>query len=427
MISTKSVNFQKKYELPEGTSILESQVAGHPFDVEKNTISMLKSDNGHVLKPVSKILLGKREIEFYENLQNASDDISSQLLRFIPNYYGTRELEITEKSTTFLELADITKGMSEPCVMDIKIGKRTWDPLAGEEKQIAEGKKYVESRRAYGFCIPGFQVYRLSDGQLRKFGKDYGKQLNEKSVIEALELFLNISTGNLPNRDLILKLLSFLWKILAFFRAQKKYRFYSSSLLIAYDAMKLRQLTRLNGHQNESSLPSMNRSNTFSHSLNSVDIQSQPVVIENGIKGLFKSASPTFLKRAIHNRTLDRFQTLKRSLSSHEITKKEIDKQQTTATSTPIVNFEENRLFRTHSYTHNFDNDIKEMKEDYATILAELCGKSKEQQNWVRINMIDFTHVFPADDDDFDHNYLEGLESLIKLLERFLARVIKRN
>lgn len=192
--------------------------------------------------------------------------------------------------------------------------------------------------------------------------------------------------------------------------------------------MKLRQLTRLNGHQNESSLTSMNRSNTFSHSLNSVDIQSQPVVIENGIKGLFKSASPTFLKRAIHNRTLDRFQTLKRSLSSHEITKKEIDKQQTTtATSTPIVNFEQNRLFRTHSYTHNFDNDIKEMKEDYATILAELSGKSKEQQNWVRINMIDFTHVFPAEDDDFDHNYLEGLESLIKLLERFLARVIKRN
>lgn len=58
---------------------------------------MLKSDNGHVLKPVSKILLGKREIDFYENLQNSSDDISSQLLRFIPNYYGTRELEIHEK------------------------------------------------------------------------------------------------------------------------------------------------------------------------------------------------------------------------------------------------------------------------------------------------------------------------------------------
>lgn len=38
MISSKSVTFNK-YELPEGTSILESQVAGHPFDVEKNTIS----------------------------------------------------------------------------------------------------------------------------------------------------------------------------------------------------------------------------------------------------------------------------------------------------------------------------------------------------------------------------------------------------
>lgn len=91
--------------------------------------------------------------------------------------------------TTFLELGDITKGMSEPCVMDIKIGKRTWDPLAGEEKKLAEGKKYLESRRAYGFCIPGFQVYRLSDAQLKKFGKDYGKQLNEKSVVEGTVIY----------------------------------------------------------------------------------------------------------------------------------------------------------------------------------------------------------------------------------------------
>lgn len=35
MISTDSVIINN-YELPEGTSILESQVAGHPLDVNRN-------------------------------------------------------------------------------------------------------------------------------------------------------------------------------------------------------------------------------------------------------------------------------------------------------------------------------------------------------------------------------------------------------
>lgn len=28
--------------------------------------------------------------------------------------------------------------MTEPCIMDIKMGKRTWDPLASEEKMMEE-------------------------------------------------------------------------------------------------------------------------------------------------------------------------------------------------------------------------------------------------------------------------------------------------
>lgn len=28
--------------------------------------------------------------------------------------------------------------MTEPCVIDIKIGKRTWDPLATEDKILTE-------------------------------------------------------------------------------------------------------------------------------------------------------------------------------------------------------------------------------------------------------------------------------------------------
>lgn len=83
-------------------------------------------------------------------------------------------------------MKDITDGMAEPCVMDIKIGKRTWDPLACSEKREKEELKYAESKRTYGFCITGFQVYCASSGQLRKFGKHYGKTLDAKGVVEGI-------------------------------------------------------------------------------------------------------------------------------------------------------------------------------------------------------------------------------------------------
>lgn len=59
------------------------------------------------------------------------------------------------------------------------------------------------------------------------------------------------------------------------------------------------------------------------------------------------------------------------------------------------------------------------MKEDYSTILQELSTAGSE--DWVRMNMIDFTHTFPAEDNDaLDLNYLEGIENLVKILESFL-------
>lgn len=95
---------------------------------------------------------------------------------FISNMIGTK----------FLALKDITEGMAEPCVMDIKIGRRTWDPLATPEKRATEELKYAESKRAYGFCITGFQVYCVATGRLKKFDKDYGKKLDAKGIVEGI-------------------------------------------------------------------------------------------------------------------------------------------------------------------------------------------------------------------------------------------------
>lgn len=83
-------------------------------------------------------------------------------------------------------LKNITKGMAEPCVIDIKIGSRTWDPLATPEKRRTEELKYAESKRTYGFCITGYQVYSVLSGRLRKYDRDYGKQLGVKGVVEGI-------------------------------------------------------------------------------------------------------------------------------------------------------------------------------------------------------------------------------------------------
>ena len=38
----------------------------------------------------------------------------------------------------FLKLKDVTEGYLKPCVMDVKIGKQTWEPNATLEKRKAE-------------------------------------------------------------------------------------------------------------------------------------------------------------------------------------------------------------------------------------------------------------------------------------------------
>lgn len=124
-------------QLPEGVSHLESQVAGHTF--EQNNIGMLKDhDDGSILKPAGKILCGAREIKFYEEVETSMDPTIQFLRELIPEYRGTKKIIVNKREVQFIKLGDITHGMYEPCVLDIKIGKRTWDPLATPDKIAAE-------------------------------------------------------------------------------------------------------------------------------------------------------------------------------------------------------------------------------------------------------------------------------------------------
>lgn len=89
---------------------------------------------GTILKPITKPKCGEREINFYEEIAKATDKTRKELLEFIPKYYGQVIVPIKGKDINCIVLEDLTKNFREPCVMDIKIGRRTWDPTASSEK-----------------------------------------------------------------------------------------------------------------------------------------------------------------------------------------------------------------------------------------------------------------------------------------------------
>lgn len=139
--------------------------------------------DGSVLKGAAKPLCGKREIQFYEDLRHNISNASMLMLReLVPEYRGSIQIHIRGKLIDFIKLADLTHDMSKPCIMDIKIGERTWDPLATSDKIKAEEQKYAKCKKKLGFCIPGFQVYDIKNGRIKRFGKEYGKKLSAEKV-----------------------------------------------------------------------------------------------------------------------------------------------------------------------------------------------------------------------------------------------------
>lgn len=54
-------------------------------------------------------------------------------------------------------------------------------------------------RQELGFCIPGFQVYKISNKRLLRYGKEYGKKLTKDGVTDGksemiYQLFMYIGT-----------------------------------------------------------------------------------------------------------------------------------------------------------------------------------------------------------------------------------------
>lgn len=89
-----------------------------------------------------------------------------------------------------LELEDLARWYRHPCIMDVKVGRRTWYPQA-EAAYIerCRAKDAATTQRALGFKICGMQVWRHAQGGYWRASKRWCKTLPEAMVDKALVSF----------------------------------------------------------------------------------------------------------------------------------------------------------------------------------------------------------------------------------------------
>ena len=206
----------------------EHQVAGH-----KNHVLIKHKDM--VLKPMNKKTLFLRELKFYESVASSKLHSTHFPYQFLPPYYGVILGENgCGKRIPFLALEDVSRNYKNPCIIDIKMGRETFEPTAPLDKKMREKIKY-RHQELIGFRICGFKVFDGLSHSYHCVGKKFGRSLTPELVEHGLAAFFHNGLGRF-RLDILEALVQKLEVLLQWFMKQNKWNFYSSSLLITYDA-----------------------------------------------------------------------------------------------------------------------------------------------------------------------------------------------
>lgn len=177
------------------------QVAGHSS--KGVGLPSLVDDAGHFLKPCPDDRKGAAEVDFYRRVVAARDrgaEMSTSLAgfaRFVPAYRGTfradaagivavagddptaahaRTIAAAGQRAVFLRLEDVTAGYSRPCVVDLKIGLRTFSRTGHDCAYIAKRSAHdTRSGQAeVGFKVCGMQTWEFA-------GRERGARRGERA------------------------------------------------------------------------------------------------------------------------------------------------------------------------------------------------------------------------------------------------------
>jgi len=213
-----------------------AQVGGHG-SVDKSQ-AMQVNKKGLVLKPIQEGARGEREVEFFKAVTNSSDFSMAVFKEFIPQFHGVSRKKLEDGTMVeYLMMENLTKDFSKPCIMDVKIGTKTYGPDASDKKMAQQDASYAGTKQPFGFSVPGLSVHvgEEKDTVIMK-GKEYGRTLNIDNIHELLEMYLDINNQPEVAKELSKIFVEDLEKVLQLFQYQTTFHFFASSLLFVYDA-----------------------------------------------------------------------------------------------------------------------------------------------------------------------------------------------
>ena len=202
----------------------------------------------------------------FERRAGTAEDIAA-LRALVPTFHGVVHVPVAPDVPWhhFLSLEDLCHGHARPCVADLKIGTRTYDPHASADKAAKETGKYVWQAQL-GFRITGMQVVRPGGDAAApvRYDRFYGRTLTPDTVEDGLALFFGLDAdANAPTdaagggftrhaagitrraagrgitrraAGVVAEVRRQLLELHAWFVRQRTFRFYSSSVLVTYDA-----------------------------------------------------------------------------------------------------------------------------------------------------------------------------------------------
>ena len=239
---------------------------------------------GIVLKPVRDDHRGVREISFYEqlvtslvsvdslSLEHNDDEIGRQQLKifseFLPSYYGVIHRGVDDRLMNSMDgitrckyilLEDVTCAFKKPHVIDIKMGRQTWEPGETPLKIGIETSKYP-LQDTYGFRIVGMRCALENLDGVQSFDKVYGRSLETRDHLRsAFKLFFTAIDETVVSEqtsrihvEAVHTVLSQLYKLQSCFERNNTFAFYASSILIVTEGCR-------NPHDCEGNIGDRNR------------------------------------------------------------------------------------------------------------------------------------------------------------------------
>lgn len=226
--------------------IPKNQVAGHRADDGK--LGPLIDDSGCFYKPLQGDERGSNEVNFYTSF-SSNTEIPDHIRKFFPNFHGTQLVEASDASglKPHLVLQDLNFSRSNPSVMDIKIGSRTWAPQAPDHYiQKCLKKDRETSSTPLGFRLSGLQIYETKKSGMWKPGKKSVQSLSADEVKLLLRKFVSSNASGVVDSEPDCSfasivyggssgILSQLLELKAWFEDQTMYCFYACSILMMFE------------------------------------------------------------------------------------------------------------------------------------------------------------------------------------------------